>query len=76
MTDCDFGLFSNQAFNTLSLFGFFKIVLTEGAVSLYPFFRRAYFAVEGYSFSFSRKNCSDGMVFPSEDLIRYGFPEI
>lgn len=68
--------FPSQPSRTLSPFGFFKIVLNEGAVSLYPFFRRAYFAVEGYFFSFSRKYCSDVMVFPSEVRIRYGFPEI
>jgi hypothetical protein len=38
--------------------------------------RRIYFAVELYSFSFSRKYSSDFMVFPSDNLIIYGLPVI
>jgi hypothetical protein len=41
-----------------------------------PVVTRIYFTVELYSFSFSRKYSSDFMVFPLDNLIRYGLPVI
>jgi hypothetical protein len=40
-----------------------------GMCQLQPIVRRIYFAVELYSFSFSRKYCSEFMVSPLADRI-------
>ncbi len=66
-----------QEVEDYSLKEWITLRLSCGALRIYP--RRTvnfsrllgafYFAVESYSFSFSRKYCSEFMVFPSDDLI-------